>query len=608
MGAGSQTYFKHAPRAAGDGPLQHATRYLAAGTYLRPGFERLVISELMDDRHRAVVPSYGFDLGPVLRHALRARRLRLARDAALLVLWTCLLIVSPVGALFYGVLVALAAFGMLVVGRRLPRWAGVLAAVAVFGWLALTVSSALLASLFDGLTGTAADDFGDGFDSTGPAVGPSGSSFGLVMLVLLFGLALGAVIFGHFAIVLRTLSRELAPGATGPGPDTGSARARAALERIGSAQNGNITLYAGQNPFIGAGDFDSPYTKAWSIVLELDRIAADKLGDEGKPAARVDPVVMYERIREAVRAMRDEWPARRPGDPAPDQSQWLPPNERVVSLVIGDHVIGHGACDQRPAPAAPGGGHPLIDPRGDGVPYSLATGPALDAIMRHPQAAARYYQRISVGAQSQPVVARDQRTILDAEEQDFSITTFVHLAVEGRMLYAQFAAVPLPPIRDDFRIVDALPSWDLPALAGNAFLVGWREAPFAALLPVPRTAATLWQMARGALTGAFSRSPAARTVYNYGARLSVRELAAAPDFATYMQVLDIVKYTRMVQQRVNDTLLDHLENECRIDVSAYREQAMMLANSGVIITGGNVSGQVAAGSSVNQRRSGGGAS
>jgi hypothetical protein len=50
-------------------------------------------------------------------------------------------------------------------------------------------------------------------------------------------------------------------------------------------------------------------------------------------------------------------------------------------------------------------------------------------------------------------------------------------------------------------------------------------------------------------------------------------------------------------------VLDYLDNECHIDTSQYRQQANMIMNSGVIITGGSVNGQVAAGAHVSQNQS-----
>ncbi|MGI5166814.1 hypothetical protein ACQEU3_20920 [Spirillospora sp. CA-253888] len=584
----SRPFFTHARGfAAADRPLQHATRYLAAGTYLRRDFEDLVIAEFLRDRHRAVVPSFGFDLEVVLRHALRARRLRLYRDLILIGVWLVGWVLSPLAAIMIGATLAVGVVTAAVIGRRfggglLPAIAAVGAVAFVLplvGGVGLAVTLPLMRiGLVDEEDVLSDDVFGAGF----------------VLAAVLLILALACVVFGHLALVLRALTHDLAPGAAGPGPEVPAAEAPR-LARVAAAQHGNLTLYSGDNPFLGGGRVDSPWTRAWSIVLELDRPAGERLTGP-RPSAPVDPVVLHQRVREAMKAMRDELP---PADPG---ARPLPPHERVVSLLIDDHIVGRGLCDQRGT--APGGGraaHPLIDPGGP-APYSRVTDPAIDAIKRHPQGTLRYYQRISIGAQSQPVAA-DGRLVMPAEEQDFSVNTFVYLAVEGRMLYGQFVTLALPPIRSEFRIVDTLPAWDTAALVRASVRIGWSEAGSAALLAVPRAVRAGWwwvseQLGLGAL------DPAALPLFDYGAHFSLREVAAAPGFATYLQELDTTKYTRLVQQRINDALLDHLDRECGIDVSAYRAQAEQIMNQGVIITGGDVSGQVAAGGHVRQQQTG----
>ncbi|MFD0852152.1 hypothetical protein ACFQ07_07965, partial [Actinomadura adrarensis] len=69
----SESFFLHVPvrESAADRPLQDDTRYLAAAMYLDRHLCDQVIDEYVRDEHRAVPPSFGFDLDPVIRHALR---------------------------------------------------------------------------------------------------------------------------------------------------------------------------------------------------------------------------------------------------------------------------------------------------------------------------------------------------------------------------------------------------------------------------------------------------------------------------------------------------------------------------------------------------------
>ncbi|WP_147341212.1 hypothetical protein [Actinomadura logoneensis] len=579
--------------------MQNTTRHLCAAVYLNRAVCAAVIAEYLHDAHRAVVPSFGFDLEPVIRHALRARRLRIIRDALLLVVWTLLFVAAPWAAPALGAALVPAAVAARIRWRTLTwPWRIVLAGALAFPLLYLggTLFVALFASASEAahLVGSALG--GEQDETLLPADHP-----GMVLMLAL--LAFAAVYFGHLALVYWTLSRELAPGAHGPGPDVLSDRVKTLLERIRAAQLGNVTLYSGDNPFLGAGSIRSDLSRMWSVVLELDRAGADPLtGEPGadplsmEASGRPDPMTMHRRVQESVRAMRDEWPPTPDGTP-PERGSWLPPNERVSGLNTGWHVVAPGLCEQRERPVGasdprPYSGHPLIDATAR-LPFSLAGDEAVDALVRHPQGAVRCFQRITVGAQSQPVLRRDGSPLAPAADRDQTLTTFVYLAVEGRMLYGQFVAAVLPPVRPEFRVVDLLPAWSPPAVLWQVVRTGWRGSAEAVLLPLPRTVGSLWRLAVGALRAASGGDPTARTVHDYGARLSVRELVADTRMQDFLQLADVDKYARLIQRRVNEALLDYLGSECGVDVSAYRDQAGTILNQGVIMTGGRVDGQIA---------------
>ncbi|NVI92016.1 hypothetical protein [Actinomadura sp. BRA 177] len=60
-----------------------------------------VIAEFLDDENRAVVPSYGYGVEPVLLHVLRARRYRIVRDLVLGGIWLGALIFPQFFAVGY---------------------------------------------------------------------------------------------------------------------------------------------------------------------------------------------------------------------------------------------------------------------------------------------------------------------------------------------------------------------------------------------------------------------------------------------------------------------------------------------------------------------------
>ncbi len=81
-----------APAGSMRGRVTETTRYLCAAAYLDPRFAEDVVARVLEEEHRAVAPSYGVDLVPVIRHCLAARRRRLLRDS---VLASLLLLVLP---------------------------------------------------------------------------------------------------------------------------------------------------------------------------------------------------------------------------------------------------------------------------------------------------------------------------------------------------------------------------------------------------------------------------------------------------------------------------------------------------------------------------------
>jgi hypothetical protein len=405
------------------------------------------------------------------------------------------------------------------------------------------------------------------------------------------------------------LSSTLKPGSRAPAPDVGNPSLRRRIDEVAGAQRGNITLYSGNNPFLGAGKTTDRWARVWSIVVELDRKASRSLAlDTAENPKRVDPVALHDHVRKRLIAMRDEFLPSADNAPAPARAEWLPLNERIAGLVVDDHVVARGECVQRRRPVdfdADGPqyeGHPLIDPQ-RGLPYSHATPDAVAAIIRWPQGGIRCYQRVTIGAQGQAIKDRDGRAIAPAEDQDIVLSAFIYLAVEGRMLYGQFVATVLPPIRRPFRIVDVLPSYSTGRLVWQAIRDVGFQAFGSAITGSVRSVVSLVRMLVAAVR--VSEGPYERlryTVYDYGARLSIRELAADRRFHTFMQELDADKYTKLIERRLNEAVLDYLDGECEIDTSQYRQQANMIMNSGVIMTGGSVTGQVAAGAHVVQEQ------
>lgn len=123
----SDRFFQHASCRSGN-PLTNATRYLCAASYLNPAFATTVIWELLASR-RAVAPSIGIDLGPVIRNCLNSRRIQLIRDVILTILLVVGVFLVPLptfAVLIAGAILAFLPGGMerRSLGVKLLAWRG----------------------------------------------------------------------------------------------------------------------------------------------------------------------------------------------------------------------------------------------------------------------------------------------------------------------------------------------------------------------------------------------------------------------------------------------------------------------------------------------------
>lgn len=572
-------HFVHAPSRPPltDGSrMQNSTRHLCAGAYVDEPLSRKVIKEFLYREHRAVVPSYGFDLRPVLMHCLQARRLRVHRDALITVLLAIGLVVSWKATLI--VLATLLAFAFAVdyfTGHRMRAVVGVVLLVVAFPVLfaAFEAVSLLTGGPGGGMSGEGAFDGISSLPDEAPAEGGrmwTGPLLGFVLLVSMVG-----VVVGHRVRLLLAL-RALGPEGPWPVPSGFPSATMERIRSVGAAQDGNVTLYSHQNPFIGSGDVSDGLTRAWSVVIGLDRARPAK---PGVPPLPVDPVELREAVRKRVTEMRDG----------------LAPGESVA-LLVDDHVVAEGVCAQGRRPFGPRdprvsfAGHPLIDEQ-EWRPFSKARESAVETLVRNPQADIRCYQRITLEVHGEAVKDARNDPLVPAREEGIQINAFLYLAVQGRTLYAQFVCNALPPIRKAFRVVDVLSGYRGGKFLALALrLVG--PAAFGEVVAAPfRLIGSGWEMLFPPREK--DGDPWRFFSYDYGARFSLRESAAEPGFSTFLQKLDVNKYTRLIERRVLEGVLDHLQYDRNIDVSAYRGEVAAITSNSLIMNGGTVQGQVA---------------
>jgi hypothetical protein len=558
-------FFTHATARPPE-PMGNATRYLCAAAYLDRSFANRVIQELVGS-HRAVVPSRGIDLIPIVRHCLKARKMQLVRD----VLLTILLVLGLL--LAQGPLVLILVVTFLLGFLPGPHWerrslgGKSMAAVAAVGVVVVVVVFAVVL-----LLEKLASGFGSGGGGTGLSAGSLLSTetgfIGLVYVCLI-----AAALLYYCYTRNRTLGEWLGPGAAAPQFERSTARVETRLAEVNAAQYGNLTLYSGEDPFLGTGDRPFKWRKAdervganehaWSISIELNREGAprDIFAPEPRGRVRIDPAELHAVLRKRLRELNDPF---------------LPPNERVSALTVDDHVIGEGSFRWD---------SPLVDAK-KLIPFSQVRPEAIAALIRNPQGRLRYYQRVSISDEGQTVLAQDQ-PVIGSVDQEVVVSAFVYVAVEGHMFYLQFVPTSLAPIQDRYHVIDHLPKVSSGKFLGKVVLETARSA-FRDLISAPfGVYGTLRLMHRERRSFEEEVTDSKDFVHaDIGARISVRQFGARLFPRTYIQELDVAKYTQIVERLVLETVLDFLVAK-GVDTAAYRAAAQAIYNSGVIV-GGNV--------------------
>jgi len=563
--------------ATGRGPaatVTSTTRYLSGAAYVDEKYAEIVVDELVGESHRAVVPSLGYDVATVVRHCFRAQRLWLVQN----VLITAILIVgliwvpAPTVVLF---LLCLAGWFLLpaapgVSRRRSTRTAAIVVAVVLVLFCLAGPLIGLLGAVRDGSLGFSSvgtSRIGDAGDDAGSSAGVGVGQFVIIALAILAALTWSR--YRMITTIATDLSRGRPTGALRPeGPEV-----EQRLRVIGDAQHGNIVLHAGYEPFVGAGR----RIGAWSIATELrpepehrPRPAEDpEPARPADPSARVeiDPVELVDHLRRRLAALR---------------SHQLPVAQQVTGLRLRDQLISSGTRWEVST---------LIDD-GSRLPFSVAEPAALDAVIRAPQTSARHFLRVTVGAPEQAVVAADGRMIMPAEHQSVVGSTYLHVAVEGGLLYMELVATVLGPIQQRYLDIDRY--------EGNSdrFNTALREAAvrFATdttVAPV-RLVRSLRRMM--SLPGAIHRADreaAEEPVYDFGARLDVRELAARDYYANYMQRLDAEKYNRLIERRATEAIdeflvakgVDTSDFSAKVNFHQYNTTSIAGSAYGPIATG-----------------------
>lgn len=184
---------------------------------------------------------------------------------------------------------------------------------------------------------------------------------------------------------------------------------------------------------------------------------------------------------------------------------------------------------------------------------------------------------------------------------ELALTIFLRFVMVKHNLFIEASHSILTPLKDHFRGHDQhrrIAAWGYVGLALRSIRLFCR--PMSAF---PHLAERLSdRRVLSGETGAFTDS-----YFDHGAFFSVRDWASDERYQRYFQKLDSEMYTKVVEQRIFDALVQFLDDR-QIDTGELIQRQTTILNNGVMVTGnGSVSAEnIATGSGAHAGQKGGG--
>jgi hypothetical protein len=530
------------------------TRYLCAAAYVDERFADRVVDEVLADEASAAAPSPDVDLVLVARHCLTAQELRHQRDLRLTGAYAVVALLAPLWLLYVRVLLStaqgpgaqpsLATRGHHEPGRKVLVRSGITAGVVTlvafsFGFLLSTLPvPGFLAWLLGAYLGGV------------PAVLASIAAAAFA----------AATVVRHDRDIDRLLRTTMTREAFARQPRPTVPRRKWMAERlaaIGQAQSGNVTVYSGYTPFVGYSETSSN----WSLAVPL-LPADDRAGMSARPAEPEAFTVaeLVDHVRARLRAVAERAVAEdaaQPGAQAPGSTG----EEVLGSLVIEDRVFASGTTI---------GDDDRFIRSTSLAPAARLSADEVERIMLRPTGTVRHYLAVHVPLWGGDVVP----------------SVFLHFSTAGRTLHLHCDNHVLGPVNAAYHVVDRLRDPLGPegrrgllvtalSRTGPAFLA----APFRALRHARFENRHNRRMADE--LKAMEQDP----VYDYGARVSIREMALSPDYHNYFQVVDAGRVTSLVERHTLAAIREFLDAR-GYDITDFRAQQQTILNQGLIQQGG----------------------
>ncbi|WP_042386951.1 hypothetical protein [Streptacidiphilus melanogenes] len=549
-----------------------ATRYLCAGTHLDEGFARAVIREIEEEHHRAPAPNHGVNIMVVHEHARRAVQRLTQRNHRLALCLAVSLVLQPAATLVFWPIAAMAGGdGVRSLDPRSSRIAagtgdrpGSARRRVILGAVTRAVVMLVAAWIVTGVVQILPT----------PLVYLPGQTLDVLLLVVALVVAPWLVCWQERTEAWQTVSRELtAEGFAAKHPRTADGA---------PLTDGNITVYSGYSPFVGTGI----ERQTWSLTMHLTpargltgTIPAQAQAQRGPWTVPIDADDLVEGLAERLSALGAGAPGAAAG---------------IANLEVTEKLFVNGT--ELPQPWV----------RDSGLTAAVLPDEERPPVTEVPEQLVHAHRGRDHGP-----VRHCLRVEVTAWGADLVLSLFVQVVLSGGLLSLSTTTLLLPPVRAGYRVADSVLERGArggpattdsgapagggddtePVIAAQSLKAGLKDLA-AAPAAVYRE---LREPGRRARRNAdLLRAIAEDRTFDYGARLSLRELAADSLYRNYFQRADVTRISQQLDMRLVDYLAQILEAN-GLDTTELDDSRTQLLNAGVIITGGSMSGTIVAG-------------
>lgn len=364
----------------------------------------------------------------------------------------------------------------------------------------------------------------------------------LLMLTTAFGLFLPCYLIAY-TIVLRekwsiyygTLAKKLARhNFTSNNLEFNlEPKTKARLEEIARGQNGNVIVYGEFSPFVGSGTNLS----GWSFTLNLSK-AKEEIGNRLEPIP-FEVEELYKYITDDVTKLK----------------------LNAVSLTDKLCVNGESIRENR-----------QFLPDLFSRPSSHVEPEIVKCFVNSHDENIRYYKHIKVVTWNGELV----------------LSIFLRFLKIHENLFVETNYFLLTPVKSQYRLADSIEPEvtfdkvrDLLIQSLGVALIELLLSPFHVL---GRLINRLQERQRQKIMRRIVRET---RNFNYGAAMSVREIASSGLYYQHFQKLDKEMYMKIIERQIIDSLVSFLESK-NIDTSELNERQNTILNNGMIVSGGAI--------------------